>query len=141
MTRRQRTRILVEGSDEFRLSLCREIESRHRVIELEAPNDGLVMVRMREPARRSRFFLGEVLVTESKVQIEGTVGLGIIAGDHPEAALQLAIIDAACNAGLPETAGWDARLHAEASRIAQLRSVESTRLMETRVSFDTMDVD
>ena len=141
MTRKRRTRTLVEGDPTFRHRLAAEVRAVHDVIELEAPNNGLVMIRMRETARKSVFYLGELLVTEAKVQIGGTIGLGIIAGDAHEAALDLAVIDAAWNARLPETQGWISLLEAEEARLGSEQAREETRLLETRVRFETMDVD
>ncbi len=56
------------------------------------------MIKMRETAKRELFYLGEVLVTEAKVSINGTLGMGIVVGDNEELALNLAIIDCATNA-------------------------------------------
>ena len=133
--------ILVEGSDALRTRLSRERASSYEVIELDIPNDGLVMVEMREPARKTRFYLGEVLVTEAKAQVAGTAGLGIIAGDRPDDARKLAIIDAAFNAGLSETATWIDALEKEGLRLEREKQARATRLLETRVSFETMDTD
>lgn len=99
------------------------------------------MTSLRETARRSRFYLGEVLVSEAKVQVQGSVGLGIIAGDDERAAWELAVIDAAITAGLEETKGWDRMLELEAAAIAERDGAEQARILETRVDFQTMDVD
>jgi alpha-D-ribose 1-methylphosphonate 5-triphosphate synthase subunit PhnG len=140
MKRKQRTRILIDGPGALRTELATQIALRYKAVDLEAPNDGLVMVRMRDPARSATFHLGEVLVTEAKVQVEGVTGLGIVVGDHPETARELAIIDAAWNARLPETADWDAKLRDSEAEIYRGRLRESARLSETRVRFETMDV-
>lgn len=139
--RRERTRILVQGSPELRSELAREIATRYRVYTIADSAPGLVMTTMRETARRSRFYLGEVLVTEAKVQVNGTLGLGIIAGEDDQAALELAVIDAAYNASLPETGPWQTRLYEEANVIARRTNAVEARILETRVNFQTMDVD
>lgn len=141
MTRHRRTRILVEGSAELRKELSDEVNARYEVQILEPSDGGLVMIEMREPARGSRFFLGEMLVTEARVRVSGAIGLGIIAGDEPDAALQLAVIDAAFNAGLPELFEWTERLLEEERRLEAVRRSHTMRLMETKVDFQTMDVD
>jgi alpha-D-ribose 1-methylphosphonate 5-triphosphate synthase subunit PhnG len=141
MKRKRRTRILVDGDPAVRRRLADSIRSSREVIELESPNNGLVMITMRETARRRLFHLGEVMVTEAKVEIDGTVGLGIITGDNPDAAADLAVIDAACNAGLPECDSWTAILAAEEARLGRVRRSEEARLLETRVRFETMDTD
>ena len=97
------------------------------------------MMKMRETSKNSLFYIGELLVTEAKVQIEGRIGIGIIAGDDPEAAFDLAIIDAAFNAGLEESSRWEQLLAAEESRIAGRQALEAERIDRTRVSFESMD--
>lgn len=99
------------------------------------------MTSMRETARKSRFYLGELFVTEAKVQVGDQIGLGVIAGDDDRAAYELAVIDAAFNASLPETERWRKRLEHESRVIAQRALEEERRVLETRVSFQTMDVD
>jgi len=141
MKRKRRTRILVEGDPALRRQLAEEINAAHETVELEQPENGLIMITLRETARRSMFHLGEVMATECRVEVNGVIGLGIIAGDDPEAARDLAIIDGAYNAGLPECASWLELLEAEERRLAQVRVAEETRLLETRVRFETMDAD
>ena len=99
------------------------------------------MLKLRETARKSLFYLGELLVTESKVQIAGSIGIGILAGDNPEAARDLAVIDAAYNAALAETTAWESLLLEEDERIAE-REEEAARLVaRTRVAFESMDAE
>ena len=131
----------MQGTPALRRRLADEIADRHDVRTVAEPSQGLVMTPMRETARGSRFYLGEVLVTEAKAQIDGRIGLGIIAGDDAESAWQLAVIDAAYNAELPETRGWDAALTEEAEVIERRLGEEHARVLETRVDFQTMDVD
>lgn len=99
------------------------------------------MASMRESARLSRFYLGEVLVTEAKVQINGTIGIGITTDEDPSAAHELAVIDSAFNADLPEIKGWLPRLQEEDARTDRRLAQEEARILETRVVFDTMDAD
>jgi alpha-D-ribose 1-methylphosphonate 5-triphosphate synthase subunit PhnG len=139
MDRSKRTRILVEGSPELRRELCRRVEASRRVEDIEEPGGALVMLKLRESARNGLFYIGELLVTEAKVRVEGVVGIGVVSGDRPEAARELAVVDAACNAGLAETADWDPLLVEEAGRIERREAVEASRVALTRVAFESMD--
>jgi len=141
MKRKQRTEILVNGSPELAAAMADEIKSRYEVALIEEPNHGLVMVRVRETAQQSLFYLGEVLVTECKVQIEGATGVGLIKGDEPERAFDLAVIDAAYAAGLKETMSWPAALQTEGERIAAERAALFSDVLRTKVDFETMDID
>ena len=97
------------------------------------------MVKARETAKNGLFYMGELLVTEAKVQIEGRIGIGIIAGDEPEAARELAVIDAALNAGLEESLGWDAISSKEEADDRAREAAEAARVARTRVVFESMD--
>lgn len=59
MKRRQRTEILVEGSRELAARMAQAIADRYEVKLVEQPSQGLVMVKVRETAKRSLFYLGK----------------------------------------------------------------------------------
>lgn len=137
--RARRTKILIEGSPELRRELARRVEERRAVLVVDDPRGALVMVKARESAKNSLFYIGELLVTEAKVQVEGCIGIGIIAGDESEAARDLAIIDAAFNAALEESSMWEPLLLEEEARIHSRMADEAARIALTRVAFESMD--
>lgn len=139
MKRRERTKILIAGSPRLANQLATEIELAYAVKIIEKPNHGLVMLKLRENAKRSLFYLGEVIVAEAKVEVHGQLGLGIVAGTNEELAYQLAVIDAAYNAGLPETASWSEKLQAEQQCIQEQLNNHNSKILRTKVSFETMD--
>lgn len=141
MNRKQRTEILTTGDPELAASLASDILNHYQVDLIEEPNHGLVMVKVRETAQQSLFYLGEVLVTECKVRTNGAIGIGIVKGDQPELSYRLAVIDAAYAAGLEETAAWTAPLLEEHERIQAVRLAGHMQVMKTRVDFETMDTD
>lgn len=140
MNRKQRTYILAECTSNLPQILCEQIESNYSINILEEANNGLVMLKMRENSKRSLFYLGEVLVTECKVEINGVIGMGIIAGMQEQKAYQLAVIDAAYNAGLTETAAWESILLSELAQLEQCKEQETARILQTKVNFETMDI-
>jgi alpha-D-ribose 1-methylphosphonate 5-triphosphate synthase subunit PhnG len=141
MRRKQRTEILINGSARIAAALAQEIKDQYTVTMIEEPSHGLVMVKVRETAQKSLFYLGEVLVTECKVKINDQVGVGILKGDESDLAYDLAVIDAAFEARLKETNAWSAILLAEADRIAEERKAFDARVLRTKVNFETMDTD
>jgi alpha-D-ribose 1-methylphosphonate 5-triphosphate synthase subunit PhnG len=139
VTRKRRTRVLVLGDPDLRKSLADEVRACCAVEEITPARVGLVLVTVRESARRSLFHLGEVLVSEAKVRVSGTPGLGLVRGRDLEAAVDLAVVDAACSAKLPLTDSWSERLEkAEADLEANLNR-EQVVLSRTRVEFETLD--
>lgn len=141
MRRGERTRVLIDGDPDLRRQLANEVRAAYEVEVLQPPRRGLVMVPLRETARRARFYLGEVLVSEARVRLAGAFGLGLLVGDDAEAALDLATVDAAWSAGVPESRAWHERLRQEARRLSRQRAGEEERLLRTRVAFETMESD
>lgn len=140
MNRKRRTEILIRGTRKLSERLSEEIKNKYEIKNVEDSENGLVMIKMRETAKKQLFYLGEVLVTEAKVSINGNLGLGIVSGDEEKFAYDLAIIDAAYNAQLQETKMWDDLLIAEEQMINELERKESAKIMETKVDFTTMNV-
>lgn len=141
MKRKRRTEILINGSSELADALAAEILKTYEVKTLEEPNGGLVMVKVRESAQRSLFYMGEVFVTECKVSVDDCIGIGIVTGQAQEVAYKLAVIDAAYQAGLQETQGWEELLLKEEQAIEQKRAAMLEQVLKTKVDFETMDVD
>ena len=82
-----------------------------------------------------------MLVTECKVQIQGSIGIGIVTGDQPELSYNLAVIDAAFEAMLPETIRWmELLLENEEKVIQEQRAAANHSILKTKVNFETMDV-
>jgi len=139
MKRKRRTRILIDGSRELAAQLAEEIIQRYDVKTIEQPNHGLVMMKVRETAQKSMFYLGEAFVTECKVQINGAIGLGILHSHDGKLAYELAVIDAAYEAGLPETVAWTERLLREEAECQRRQLEVQNSVLKTKVSFETMD--
>lgn len=140
MNRKKRTEVLIRGNVEIAKKIADEIESKYKVNMIEEPNDGLVMIKVRETARKEQFYLGEVLVTEAKAYVNGVLGLGIVAGDNEDLAKNLAIIDAAYNCNIEEISKFNDLLKVEEKEIIKAEEVESQRILQTKVDFSTMSI-
>ncbi len=139
MNRRRRTEILIRGSKELAEKLAKEIEQKYDIKTIDEPNNGLVMIKMRETAKKQLFYLGEVLVTEAKININGHLGMGIVVGDNEELAVNLAIIDGAYKANLKEIDAWEELLLNEEKLIKKKEDKLSQKILETKVDFTTMN--
>jgi alpha-D-ribose 1-methylphosphonate 5-triphosphate synthase subunit PhnG len=71
------------------------------VTMISGPKVAMVQLRMRESVNNSVFNAGEVLVTETRLELNGTFGFGMIIGNNPEHATAIAIIDAALRMSEP----------------------------------------
>ena len=143
MRRRERTRILVDGDHALARRMAAEVESSHPVEVLDDPREGLVMVKVRESAKRQQFYLGEALMTSCRVRLGDTQGLGIVMGDDRQLAYELAVVDAAFalqDEGF-DRSKWEEELRAEGTRIEAERARERAITDKTRVNFSTMEVE
>ena len=94
MKRKERTKILVHCEKEFLQAWADRFDKEAPYQVLEKPSQSLTMVKMRESAQKSLFYLCEVLISEARVECNGVIGIGMIQGIEEEKAYALAVIDA-----------------------------------------------
>lgn len=140
MKRRNRTEILIQEKGHLAKTLAETITAAYECREITAPKYGMTMIKMRETAKNSLFYMGEVLVTEAKVEIGNRIGIGIVAGMEVELAKHLAIIDAAYKADLPETILWEPQLITAGDEIRKEKARRQAELIGTKVNFETMEI-
>lgn len=142
MERKTRTRILVEGDRDVLDQLAREVEQKHDVALVKEPTEELVMLRVRESAQRSQFYLGEALMSSCVVRIGGTYGYGMVMGEDHDKAFDLAVVDAAYtfDPAACEEAGWNALLVQSDERLQAKKRMRNEVLLKTQVDFSTMEV-
>ncbi|MDR2770601.1 MAG: phosphonate C-P lyase system protein PhnG [Clostridiales Family XIII bacterium] len=136
MDKRRLTRILARADRRDLASLSADIRKMHRPVIVKAPEKTLVMVKMREPVKQSLFYLGEVLVCEASVELDGARGSAVLMGDDAEKTLDMAIIDAAINKGVFD--GADRLLALEKEQEDRLMR-ENALHLKTMVNFESMD--
>lgn len=141
MQRRRRTEILIQGDSRLSQLMADLIIGKYEYKEIVAPRYGLTMIKMRETAKNSLFYIGEAVVTEAKVEIQNEIGIGVVTGMKQQLAKHLAVIDAAYRANLPETKQWDQLLLKEEQLILMKKLELQTALSQTKVQFETMDVE
>lgn len=141
MKRKERTQVLVEGDRDLLGSIAREVEQAHDVEVVREPVEELVMLKMRESARRSQFYLGEALMTSCVVRIGEAYGYGMVLGEDRDKAFDLAIVDAAY--ALDDLAddrrAYDERIAEEQERIAAQKRLRNEAVLRTQVDFSTME--
>lgn len=141
MKRKERTEILVHCDMTFLKEWSSKLNKYAKFITVEKPSHSLTMVKVRESAQNSLFYLCEVLVSESRVMCEGKIGIGIIQGMDLEKAYCLAVIDAAYNANLSLTKKLDEDLMVEKVKLDLQKQKKKSDVMKTKVDFHTMDLE
>lgn len=136
MEKKRLFQILSRAARSDVIRLGQELQQQYSVTIVKKPEKSLTMIRMREPVKKSLFYLGEAIITEAVVTLEDTVGTAVTMGDDFEKTLYMAVIDAAENRGVfarnDLLLEWE---QAQQRRIAQ----ENAMFQKTKVDFHSMD--
>lgn len=144
MKRYERTRALVEGDPTLAHEIVKQLEGECGApVVLGEPHEELVMVKVRETAKNSLFYLGEALMTSCRVRLDDVVGLGLVLGSDRCLAYELAVIDAAFSGdtGKARADFWEPKLLEQLKYIEQREAEGLRRNATTRVDFSTMEVE
>lgn len=136
MEKKRLFQILARADRHDVIALGELYRKNHPVVIIKQPEKSLTMIRMREPVKRSLFYLGEAIVTDATVTMGDTTGTAVTLGDDFEKTLYMAILDAACNKGVFHSE--DILLQWEEKQVQQLER-ENAMFQQTKVDFHTMD--
>ncbi|MDT0444783.1 phosphonate C-P lyase system protein PhnG [Streptomyces johnsoniae] len=140
LTRERRCELLAAAGHEEIVTLAERLlaDGLPRPTVVQAPEVGMVVLQVREPVEETRFYLGEVLVTECSVELDGVPGWCMRSGDDRIAALAGALLDAVAAAGLPALTDIDALCAAVAERQAAEEAAEWADIQATTVAFEEL---
>lgn len=131
------TYIVTQMSDDAVSELLRLVND-HAVSIVRAPRSALVMMPLIDSFEVA-FNLGEVLVTDATVSIDGVEGYGMVVGDCPRRALARAAAAAVLNRGCGPLYDTLVTLLESQERAYQaIRVQEQALVSTTRVNFDLM---
>jgi alpha-D-ribose 1-methylphosphonate 5-triphosphate synthase subunit PhnG len=138
--------ILCECALDALEAFVRELESHHTVQIIRQPAVCMTMVRAEDSVESQPFYLGEVLVTDCEVQVDGQAGYGLCMGDEPVRCYCMAVIDALLLSGDTRANGSRAsQVHAflegQAAIIADRQRLEYNLIQRTKVDFKLMEQD
>lgn len=94
MNTKQRTEIFADLSVQDLLSWVTDIEKTSEVKVLKKPKMALSMMRARESVKQQLFNVGEVLISECTVSVDGYLGYGVALNQSYDKAEAMAIMDA-----------------------------------------------
>ena len=136
MEKRRLSRIMSRAERCALDMFAEEIKKENEVVIIKKPETGLAMIKMREPVKESLFYMGEVMVTEAVMEINGSKGIAVVMGDDFARAMDMAIIDAACNAGV---FGRLEELEQMEREQVEREEKENAMFRKTMVDFHSMD--
>ena len=117
-------------------ALSADILKSYRPVIVKEPAKTLAMIKLRDPVKQGLFYIGEAVVCEASVEIDGVRGASVLMGDDVEKTLDMAIIDAAANKGVFDGAEVLAKLEEGQNRRAMQ---EHAMNLKTTVNFESMD--
>ncbi|CEA03535.1 Alpha-D-ribose 1-methylphosphonate 5-triphosphate synthase subunit PhnG [Jeotgalicoccus saudimassiliensis] len=138
MHRKQWTRIFAKYGRFEALEFYNRFKDSLEFDIISEPEEGLVMVKTREHARNTLFYMGEVLVTESKIRHGSTVGLGLVKGTDPELSEAMAFIDLSFKLE-KFTAELNDILNSLKDIEAKSIAERTEKILQTKVSFEMMN--
>jgi len=136
MEKKRLSKVLAKADGKDIAALSAEIQKTHNPIIIKEPDKTLAMIKMREPVKQSLFYIGEVIVCEAVVEIDGTKGIAVTMGDDAKKTLDMAIIDAAVNKGI--FGDMDTLLELEKEQNDRVMR-ENAMHLKTMVNFESMD--
>ena len=136
LEKKRLTKILAKADRRDVALLSADIQKTYRPVVVKEPGKTLAMIKMRDPVRQSLFYIGEVIVCEALVEIDGVRGSAVLMGDDAEKTLDMAIIDAAVNKGV--FACMDKLIELE-SQQNDIEMRENAMHLKTMVNFESMD--
>ena len=136
MDRIRMTKVLARADRSEVAALSADIQKAFRPVIVKEPAKTLTMIKLRDPVKQGVFYIGEVIVCEATVEIEGVQGVAVTMGDDTDKVLDMAIIDAAVNMAV----------FSNVEKLAELEKEQNNRIMQeyamtlnTMVNFESMD--
>ncbi len=130
------TKILARADRAEAANLAFKYKESCRIAVVREPSKTLAMLKMREPVKGRLFYIGEVVVSEAIVELDGVRGMAVTMGDDFEKTFDMAVIDAAINKGI----FCEEEALLELGRLQELfEQRENAMHLKTMVSFNSMD--
>lgn len=139
--RKRRTKILINGDRALSKNFAEKIKKLADIEVLSEPESCLIMIKNRETAKNSLFYIGEVVAIECRVSVNGYLGIGITLLDDYDLAYDLAVIDGAYKGNLAITVELEKLLLKEERILREKEIKEEEKILKTKVDFSTMDVE
>lgn len=136
MDKKRLFRIMSRADGKIISVLSEKVKKEHKIVIIKEPEKSLAMIKMREPVKESLFYIGEVMVCNAAVELDGVSGMAVTMGDDFEKTLNMAVIDAACNKGVFRDE--DVLINLEKKQ-KEKEEKENAMHLKTMVSFNSMD--
>ncbi|MFC3419945.1 phosphonate C-P lyase system protein PhnG [Salinicoccus hispanicus] len=137
MERKRWTSLFIKHGENEAIEFFNTYETRVDFDIISEPAEGLTMIKVREHAENSLFYIGEMLVTETKIRQGQTVGLGVVKGSHAKLSEALSFIDLCFKLEVLKEELVDILAELELKEAEFIKS-RTNEILKTKVDFDMM---
>jgi alpha-D-ribose 1-methylphosphonate 5-triphosphate synthase subunit PhnG len=131
--------ILCECDLEPLEAFVKEIETQTAVQVVRHPAVGTTMIRAEDSVEGQPFYLGEALITECELNVDGQAGFGLCLGDEPVRCYCMAFVDALLSLSDRRLPRVKAFLAEQEALIARRMATEQGHIQRTKVDFKLME--
>jgi alpha-D-ribose 1-methylphosphonate 5-triphosphate synthase subunit PhnG len=120
-------------------AFVKELEPQCAIQVVRHPAVGTTMIRAEDSVEGQPFYLGEALITECELNIDGQAGFGCCLGDEPVRSYCMAFLDALVLLSDHRLARVEAFLSEQAAIIDGRLRAEHHHVQRTKVDFKLME--
>jgi alpha-D-ribose 1-methylphosphonate 5-triphosphate synthase subunit PhnG len=132
--------VLCECEIEKLINFVSSFESSLNIDILLNPKLGMTMIQAEDSIDLQPFYLGEVLITECELNVNGTLGYGYCMGDNSQRAYCIALIDAILHiSDHPLIKEISLFIDNEKAILENKKLEEYNQILKTKVDFKIME--
>ncbi len=133
--------IICECDLESLETFVKELEPQCAIQVVRHPAVGTTMIRAEDSVEGQPFYLGEALITECELNIDGQPGFGLCLGDEPVRSYCMAFLDALMLLSDSRLSRVEAFLSEQAAVIEGRIRSEHDLIQRTKVDFKLMETE
>ena len=122
-------------------TFVKELEPHCAIQVVRHPAVGTTMIRAEDSVEGQPFYLGEALITECELNIDGQPGFGLCLGDEPVRSYCMAFLDALILLSDSRLSRVEAFLSEQAAVIEGRVRAEHELIQRTKVDFKLMETE
>jgi alpha-D-ribose 1-methylphosphonate 5-triphosphate synthase subunit PhnG len=122
-------------------AFVRQLEPDCAIKVVRQPSVGTTMVRAEDSVEGQPFYLGEALITECELNIDGQAGFGLCLGDEPVRSYCMAFLDALMLLSDSRLSRVESFLSEQSALIEGRIRAEHELIQRTKVDFKLMETE
>lgn len=117
--------------------LYEKINKKHKIIVLTSASEQTLLVPVKDPISNGSFYAGEVLVTSTILEVNGTKGWSMVMDSNYDLSLYTAVLDACFEADIYKNEIIEVLEEAKKAKNKKTK-MRNKKVNSTKVSFDLM---